>query len=231
MEHQDLRLVLGTVHSRTGDAQRRKALSAYRRRVLRTPKVVLASASVALALSACSGETDVAPAPASPSAASTPSPASSTATPVATPTSVATVEAEEPTFAPTGTFNENDAMAFGQFFVQVANHVRVTGDPALLTRYSAPDCDSCTYLTEVTDGLRANGARLLKPELKFEAAYLDSYDPIAMEAEVRVEVTGDLGQVVTSDGSVLHSPQPVDHAPAAVQMRFADGHWLFEEVL
>lgn len=221
---------MSSIHSRMGDARRRGALSAYRRRVLRTPKVALASAGLAMALSACSAETDVAPAPVSPSVTPTTTAAPSTPAPMATPTNVATIHADEPTFTPVGTFNENDALAFGQYYIQIVNHVRVTGDPSLLEKFSTPDCKSCDYIIELTNGLRLNGARLLHPKLSFEAAYLDYFDPDSQTAEVRVQISGDLGQVVLNDGSIAEDPKPLEHTFASVQMTFEGGAWKLLEI-
>lgn len=223
----------GVVHSRTGDAQREGRRCPYRRRVLRSPKVVLAGAGLALSLAACGATPDAAPAPAGPSTASTPSSAAAapTPTPSETSTSVATVQVEEPTFTPTGTFNENDALAFGQYYLQVLNHVRVTGDPALLKSLSSPTCGTCASIAAGTLDLRDRGLRYTHPELEFHAAYLDYFDASTQEADVRVEFSGDLGELIDQEGSVVEASDPLDHVMGVVRMRMLEGQWTFEEAM
>lgn len=199
--------------------------------MLRISKVVLVSVGLTLALSACSAEADVAPAPAIPSTSSTPDSEQSTPPPVATPTSVATVQAREPTFTPIGTFNENDALAFGQFYIQLINHARVTGDPSLLDRYSLPGCNTCTVIARGTDNFRNEGLRYLQPEMTFESASLAYYSAEEQRAEVDVQVSGDLGQMVRPDGAVIYEPEPREHIIVPVQMEFVDGGWKLFEVL
>lgn len=192
---------------------------------------MLAGATLAVSLVACGATPDAAPAPAEPSAVPTPTPSAPASTAVVTPTSVATVQAEEPTFTPTGTFNENDALAFGMYYIQIVNYVRLTGDPSLLQRYAEPGCSTCDFILTATEDIRSNGARYLHPELTFGSAYLDYYSVDEQRAEVRVEVTGDLGQLVAADGELLHEPNPIENAEAFVQMIFKDGQWRLFEVL
>lgn len=148
-----------------------------------------------------------------------------------TPSSVATVQADEPTFTPTGTFNENDALAFGQYYIQMINHARVTGDPSILDHYSLPGCNTCTVIARGTDKFRNEGLRYLHPEMTFETASMAYYSPEEQRAEVDVQVSGDLGQMVTLDGEVILDSEPREHITVPVQMEFTADGWKLYEVL
>lgn len=178
----------------------------------------------------CAGETGAAPPPLPPTRAAL------TSTPTATPSTVEAPVVEAPvTVAPApavtrpapyeGGLNESDATTFAAYYLEVLNYTRQTNDSSELRRISDPSCEDCLGIADVTDQFAHFGMYYANPDIVFEQAFLEYYDEVSGEADVRLTMSGDLGVVNNADGTTQGSPFPFDHAEAMVLARFTSSGW------
>ena len=199
-------------------------------KVLRRHLAPLAGLALLLPLAGCSADETT---PAVPSNTSVSTPTMTTSAPVTpsptTPTPVATVSLPAPTFRPEGTFNEDDAIGFAAYYLQVLNYARATGDPALLRSISEPDCQTCETLAASVDEHRKLGYTSINRDVGFESAELLFSDPVKQEADVNLTLVTKDSKLVGPDGSTINE-NPGSVTDGLVQMHLRDGHWYIQEL-
>jgi len=186
---------------------------------------------VLLPLAGCSADE---PVPAVASRAPVAAPTATTSAPVTpsptTPTSVATVSLPAPTFRPEGTFNEDDAIGFAAYYLQVLNHARATGDPSLLRSISEADCVTCQSMADTIDEYRVRGYRWVNPDLRFDEATIPYFETRTKEADIDLLVDTDAGQIVDASGTVLGNSPAAERSPLPVQIHLRDGQWYIQQL-
>jgi len=197
-------------------------------KVLRRHLAPLAGLALLLPLAGCSVDE---PTPVVASRAPVATPTTATRAPVTpsptTPTSVATVSLPAPTFRPEGTFNEDDAIGFAAYYLQVLNYARATGDPTLLRSISEPDCQTCETLAASVDEHRKLGYTSIDRDVGFESAELLFSDPVKQEADVNLRLVTKDSKLVGPEGSIVNE-NPGSVTDGLVQMHLRDGHWYIQ---
>lgn len=137
--------------------------------------------------------------------------AAPTVTSEPTPDPEPTDEAPQEPQAPlprTGTPDERDAEAAGEFFLELYEYVLLTGDTAQWEKRSDPECGFCANVLEAAreneaQGMRFEGVRIENDPARF-VAFDDAFSIYLVEVPYRAAAT----QIVDGDGAVTRSFEP-----------------------
>lgn len=135
-----------------------------------------------------------------------PTPTAAPATPVPEPEPEPAEQLPEEPEAPlprTGTPDERDAEAAGEFFLRLYEYTLLTGDTEQWEERSLPGCEFCANVVADVDAYRSEGARFVDLEFTVEPARFVAFEDVLVMFAVEVPYEQSATKVVKADGSVV----------------------------
>ena len=122
------------------------------------------------------------------------------------------------------TLDEQGALAFGVYFVQLLDYTPRAMDPSLLEEMSTESCDNCLHMVDTVSNEAGRGRRVTDVRVWLRTVHLEHYDEDTRTAELLVEFSRTAGRLVERDGAVVEEYEPLT-AELYLHLVWADEHW------